>query len=245
MGGLLLPRGRQGQMILPPTASAAVYDPAVLDLTVFLKEFTAAPWEGSDSAGNSGTHDFAELTNPPSAVGGDASFDGTNDQLVGSTTSTYFLVSAYTHVFLVNVTSAIAATPGSPQVDDQIFADSASWIGLRVYNDGGTMKVAGWHYDTGYKTPVAGKALTAGLNMVSTTFNGTTISTDVNLSGAPVTITAANAGGLSGNLVIGRSQSLNYPVMKIREAMASKLVLDSATLGNIKSYFNSEHGLAL
>lgn len=249
-------RGREGGFfpIWALTApDASVYDPAVLPLTLWLRaSFSASPWVGTASAGNSGTHDVTEATNPPTAGSGGtlvnalapAIFDGTNDILVGTTTSTYLSVSAYTHVALIKVSSVIATTPGSPQVDDQVFADQASWAGLRVFDASGTIKASGWHYDTGYKSPT-GLTVGTAWAMVSTTFNGSTISTDVNNSGAPSTVTAANAGGLSGTFTMGRSQSGSFPAFSILELMAAQSVISGANLSNIKSYFNSRYALSI
>lgn len=232
-------------------SSSAVFDPAVLSLTGWWRaSYSASPWVGRASAGNSGTHDLSEATNPPStgtAVNSlvPASFDGTNDILAGTTTSTYLATTQYTHVALVKVSSAIAATGGSPQVDDQIFADQASWVGLRTFDDAGVIKAAGWHWDGAYRT-VAGKTISTAWAMVATTFNGATISTDVNNSGSPSTLgVAADVGGLAGTFTLGRSQTGNFPAMSILELMTAQTVLSAGNLASIKSYFNSRYALSL
>lgn len=98
-----------GLSICQPSLSSGI-NPASQSLTGYWKpSFTASPWVGAASAGASGTRNLAEATNPPSASGGDAVFDGINDRLASTPNITSFVsVSAGTIGVLFFPTAASA-----------------------------------------------------------------------------------------------------------------------------------------
>lgn len=91
---------------------AGGYSPAGLALSGwFAKNYTASPYNGTASAGTSGAKSFTEATNPPSAGGGVATFNGTNQKLTSTALSGYLNSSGWGIHMRVNLTS-VPADPG-------------------------------------------------------------------------------------------------------------------------------------
>jgi hypothetical protein len=114
-----------------------------------------------------------------------------------------------------------------------------------------TSGVKAWHADSGgvrYQTPwftLAGGAWA----MIEVTYNGTTLSIDVNHSGSPQTVSAANINlVVTGTipLIMGANYTAsNCTTESVLVCGVAPSVLTPTNLANIKSAFNSTYGLSL
>ncbi len=143
MGGLLIPRGRQGHRSLP-LGGPGIIDLATLNLNAWWPgPYAASPWEGAASGGSSGTRDLTEATNPPSAsteLNGVASalFDGTNDILNTGLSLANLMTSTVGWGWGVAEVISASGNDGAatPYNNQHILRDAGSYFGLTVRSSG-------------------------------------------------------------------------------------------------------------
>jgi len=106
------------------------FDPASLSATAYLKDFASAPWNGTASAGTSGSHNFIAGTAPTAGASfgshSSARFNGTTQELIGDSITFADLISAsaFTMQFIVEFTSAVA--PVANYLDPSLIGDTAN-----------------------------------------------------------------------------------------------------------------------
>ncbi len=234
--------GRSGK------TGGAVYDPAVLDLTGFQREYAGAPWNGTASVGTSGTHSFTHATTP-ATVGANlnghptADFDGVDDLLVANAIeSTFITANAWSFWCLLYARTVIAA-PGAtaPYATDGLLNDLAGSAFQMGISSAGFQ--AGYYDLSTWNSAIVACA-TGGWHLCQARGDGTKVEARVDSSGW--SNVARNVVNVAGTLQIGKNyNAATFFDGLIADMGVSKLVLNDATFDNIKSYCNSRYALSL
>jgi hypothetical protein len=233
------------------TYSAAVFDPATLPLSLWLKPtYAPSTWNSSASTGASGGRAATSAAAPTAAtalnskVG--AAFNGTTQFLTptGLITSDLFSAGAGSMSILYKANSGLAAASANALGDAGLLQDAgAGYFGLGVNATGVSIRV---------DDNVGGRNLAATAthdgstwNLVQAKWDGTNLKIRVN-SGAWVTGTCGNLGYLASADKIGANYnaSVFFPGT-IEEIITSATALSDANSDNIKSYVNATYGLSL
>jgi hypothetical protein len=145
--------GTAWEWYTPGGGGGGAFDPATMALTAWWRgSYSASPWVGTASAGNSGSEDLTEGTNPPSpgsTVDGyaPASFDGSNDLLANAGPMSGFIGGAWGVWIMFKSGTAFADQgAGSRNLNTQFLASDAgvwnigfSTAGIHVQvTEGGT-----------------------------------------------------------------------------------------------------------
>lgn len=231
------------------------FDPATLSLTGWYRaSYAGSPWTPTASAGSSGSNgNLTEATNAPatgSAVNGltPADFDGTNDMLTGPANTTLYSTTAYSIIQLVYIDAFALADPGAGapyNCPGGLGNHTGDGGPVGGFAGSGASGVWRWgHTDGGGWDSASASVSTGAWTMVAATFDNTNISASVN-AGAPTTQAQGTVVGTAGFGLIGRNYlAAQFSDMKVLEIMTSNTDL-SASLSNIKSYFNARYALSL
>lgn len=262
-----LPIGTDGQVLtvvggLPAWADGGGGAPATFDLTtlpwsiLLLPDYAGSPWVSTASAGTSGSRTFAGVT-PPSAapaVNGHvgARCNGTSQSLKSTDDADVLMsTAAYTIAMLVNLGTPSPSDPddvnlGPYDYDQLIASPGYGKFGIAYTSSG----VRAWHADTGgtfYKTDW--KTCPSGqFAMVAVTYNGTTLSIDVNQSGAPKTIPAGHVHLTTSptiQMLLGLNYFTNFLGMDVMAVCVAPTALSGADLDNVKIAFEDIIGSSL
>jgi hypothetical protein len=235
---------------------AATFNPATLSLTGWWRaSYSASPWTPTASAGASGTNgDLTEGSNAPAAgaaVNGftPADFDGTNDILTSAAANaSLYSTTAYTLVQLVYLDSFALVDPGAaspftcPGGLGNHAGDGGPVGGFAGSGASGVFRFG--HVDAGGWDSAAVSVSTGAWMMVAACFDNSNVMVSLN-AGAQTSKAQGTVVGMAGFGIIGRNYlSAQFADMKVLEVMTSNTNL-SASLTNIRSYFNSRYGLAL
>ncbi len=233
---------------------APAYDPAVLSLTGWWRgSYTASPWVGTASAGNSGggTHNMARISNPASsgtAVNGfnPATFNGSNQQLDNASALSAFITdTAYFYWCLFKAT-ATTGTSGTSLAynNEQLIGDVNGKFGCSIATVAGVDKVVPWHYDaTGSKGDPHAISLSA-WNLICVRYDGTNIRGKLN-SASVATAAAGTVDDVTGTMMMGASFSTPKFTGSILDMGVMASAGTDALFDDIKAYINSRYGLAL
>lgn len=227
-----------------------VFDPGTLNLSVWFRgSYTASPWEGEASAGDSGTRDAAEATNPPSSgtavnTYNPADFDGTNDVLANATAVGTLVPAAgyfWWALFMVDAVGTDFAVPDA-FANQAIWADGGGYIGCALRSTGPA--VMAWQYD-GIGKGAQHTISTGTWNLLCCRYDGTNIKSKLN-SGA----LSSNASGAyditTGQLMLGRNWAgAQFFNGKLLELGMSPEANSDDTMDDVKSYVNSRYNLSL
>lgn len=230
------------------SSAGAVFNPGTQSLTLWLRDsFTASPWVGTASAGNSGSHDFAEATNPPavgSALNGftPPDFDGTNDVLSGAALSTYLSASAFSLWVLFNADAA-AADPGASNHYNSpyLFGDSATYMFLAFDAAGVTARVS----DGSTFPEVTVACATGGWHLAQVQYGSSTLKVRVDGGSWSSAATCAAIGDLTSTARTGLSYSGAAYNGRIAEIGVSNTTIALATFDDVLTYARSRYSLAL
>lgn len=231
---------------------AAVFNPATLALTAWLRSYNNSPWSGTASAGTSGSNNANEGVNPP-AIGATlngfatADFDGTNDILaLSGTIGTYYSTTAYSGWALFRP-DAVDTNSATSYANDGILAagPSAYWS-LTLKSTGDAVMR---HFDSaGREGTVTGVAIGGAWNLITWRFDGSTVRFRLN-SGAytDIVATTLNAAAPADAFTLGRSPPGGTTFLdgRIADFGLSNIDLGTTNLDNIKSYVNSRYALSL
>lgn len=228
-------------------ATSSTFDPGTLTLSGWWRSYAGAPWNGTASAGTSGSNNFTAGGADPTAGTlnslGTATYNGTSQYLASSLDlATLWGASAGTIVALFNVSSAFVDTGAWYNNPQFISSNGTQEIGLG-FSDSGV--VAG-NYDGTNFNRLAAACGTAGWHLASLTWDGVNLRLRVD-SGA-FTTQATNA--ISFTADTAQSGRSSYPTTtfltgQIADMMTATSVLSDANLDNIKSYVNSRYSLSL
>lgn len=229
-------------------ASAAVFDPATLTLTSWLRDYAgSSPWSGTASAGGSGSVTFSGGT-PPSAgtalnSHGTADFNGSTQTLASSVNITSLVSNgAGSLVALFNARTA-AADPGAtaPYNSPAFLVDVGVGDFDFGYNASGVR--GGYYNGTTWNSPVAA-ANTGNWHLAQMRWDGTTLGIRVDGgSWQNVSFTAASLFATPGTM--GQAFGASYFDGRVAEFLTAQSALADATFDNIKSYVNSRYALSL
>lgn len=219
--------------------SAPAFDPATLSLSGYWEApYTGSPWVGLTSAGTSLGKDLAEGTNPPTAVDGEADFDGTNDQLVGAAMSNFITDAAYSGWALVNVDAIATDSTPVPFDNDAIVSDSSSrWF---VYlRSSGLVGLQHQQSTTADRIIVTTTFSTGAKKLVQWRYDGVNIQIRVN-DGAWQSTAAASllTDGMAGAFNVGRNYNAGRLLNGKMHALAtSKVCLTDEQFDNVYSRY--------
>lgn len=246
-----VPAGTEGQVLtmvggVPAWSSGVVFDPSVLNLAVWQRDFGGAPWAGTASAGASGSHSFVVGTAPGvgASLNGHASadFDGTNDVLVLSGLQMVDAISTTAYrIALLFEADTLPAPAGSIFANPGIFADGGGNFGVVVNSAG----IHVYHHDGAYKVASGPAALsTATKYAIDIVYDGANITVSVNgVAGTPVA--AGTLGGIVTECRLGESYS-GFGDLRIWDFMSAQATLAaSMTTAQHKGYINARFGLSL
>lgn len=122
------------------------FDPATLALAGFFVGYTgASPWEGTASAGTSGSEDLTEATDPPANTGPIAEFDATLSQkLTGDALSDFFDADGWGIHLRIYIPSGQPADPGNGNryTLGSILVDSGAYFGVFPHDSGISVECA-------------------------------------------------------------------------------------------------------
>lgn len=208
--------------------------------------FSASPWSGISSAGNSGSRALSEATNPPSAgttLNGYAPADFiTNEKLENATALSSFGSSALSFAALVRVDTFAADDNFGGDVQPRIFGDTGSYFNLCISTSGAKLYVYdGAVKQTAYVALIAGTwTLLMGKwdgNNLYLTKNSVAFGAGV-ASGAPQLAT--------GTLLVG----CNYNATSFLDGAVARLLISPDNWGStefdgIRSSTNARYGLTL
>lgn len=242
------------------TGGAAVFNPATLNLTTWLRaSFASSPWAGVASAGVSGSHSYSEATNPPSVGAAlnslnPADFDGTNDRLArsGVTQDTFVSSTEYTVIVLYNADAAATDAGASAQYSNPALVTGFSSVGI-----GGSFMVAyssaglgAAHYDgSSWLGITSGSAHNGAWTLGQARFSGGFLGVRLN-GGAFVDNAKGSVSGLADGGTSGVRIGANYDASlffdgRIAEVMISATALSDATLNNIRSYISARYAISV
>jgi hypothetical protein len=189
-------------------SAAPAFDPATLALTWWWENYGgASPWEGTASAGTSGSNDLSEATNPAAAGAalngvGTADFDGTNDRFTATGTGgTYVNPATWGAVFVFNA-DALVADAANVYENALLFgANSASVYWGIVLSASG---FRAYQYDGAFKSDVTAAAA-GGWRIGWAKYDGSALYTAVDDGAwsAGTATTAGNFGGLGTAFSVG------------------------------------------
>lgn len=228
------------------------FSPATLSLTGWFKDYPgSAPWTGSASAGNSGSHNLVTRNVDPSAGAtlnghNTADFNGTTQDLNSSVSLSSLIGSSGTIIYLLKTRTA-AAPAGSGYSDVNLLGIHASGSFEFSINSTGPR---GWIFDlaSGFDDNQQTASLNA-FHLVQFRFNTTLSEVRVDSSAwNPVTI---NGGGRdqSNDAIIPHigTDWLNSIYLDgiIPEIIITNSKLTDTDCNNIKGYINTRYALSL
>jgi hypothetical protein len=229
---------------------AGPFDPADLALEGWWQAaYAGGPWEGTASAGGSGSQDL-DATNDPSvglSVNGyaTASFNGTNDHLDGANCSTFMTTTNFSGWALLNV-STIANNDASVTNQDNIVTTSGTgrWgIGLSD-NGAGTVNTTLRIY-TGVNRTVSTSFVTAAWQLVQWRADGSTIEIRVN-DGSWASATGGTIDSLAFALRVGQNAGdSQWLAALMLDIGLSKVKFSDDTFDNILDYCRARYDLDL
>lgn len=241
-------RSRQSIDTSPPPA----FDRASLALSGWWKDFSAAPWAPSASAGSSGSNgNLDEATHPPTAgtpVNGltPAVFNGTNAVLFSDNNAdSFWTVSAYSGWALVyaNSVSSNDLIADEVHTNDPIISSGGAttlW-GVHLMSSG---KVGVYHYD-GTLTGVLTDFVIGQWNLVQWKYDGTDLKLRVNGS-SRVSVARSSITTLARVLEVGFSSANSlFLDGSILELATVATALSDADEDSVLSSIRAEYGLAL
>lgn len=232
-------------------SSAAVFNPATLPLTSWLKLYPgSAPWTGAASAGSSGTNPYTTSGSDPTAgttLNGKATAAFSGAQFLDSTDvdTTMYSASAGSAAFLFNASSLPANIPGAPYEDGNFLTDTNAEVAFGVTTSGlrFTLQTTAFASATITSSSVPS---TGAWHLAQYKWDATTIRVRLD-SGAWST---TSAGGLVSSAAMistfGRGYSgASFFTGLLAEAWTSNTTISDANFDNYKSYVNSLYALAL
>lgn len=213
----------------------AAGDPASLNLDGYWEApFTASPWVAKASAGASGANgDLTEATNPPTASGGDALFNGTDQLLTAANNAdTYLDVASGTIFALVEILSTVPDGGAGLSLFNPwiVGTGGAPYAYMSVSDDGLRCAVN----NGAYREPPA-VAIPAGLHLLVMRWNGTLI--EQGIDGAPTESDTGSPATLAYPLIVGTSYLSTFCNMKLRMLALSKQVFDDATCAGVAAFY--------
>ena len=235
----------------------AIYDPAVLSLSGWWRDYNGAPWIGTASAGTSGdagkSFDTAGVDPTVGSIGlyTYANFSGAGKALLATTLTMedLFTSTEYTQVYLVYMyTLPASAGESTPYSDIPILADTGggAYYGSSLSTSGFT----GYHLDSTVSYKGARVALPTGNTgfwmMLTSRFDGAILKSSANLGTEATQTKLASLGLGPAPVKLGRD-IFNVDTFdgRIAEIITAKTYLSDTDLANIKSYFNGRYTLAL
>jgi hypothetical protein len=237
--------GRGLSICAPQPASAAVFDPATLNLSGWWRaDFAASPWAGTASAGASGGRNLSTPSVDPTTGAAQngktpASFNGTSSLLTTATASSDFLTVGAGTVYVVAYmpTAAVRVGVGT---DPGMLGDGTGNFALG-FSDAG---VEAFIFD-GASKAVTVACSAAAYHLIEMSWSGTNLSLAID-SGARSSVACGNVLSLAAAINVGRNMvSGAYLEMRILDLATSTVQLSDANRASFKSYANSRYGLAL
>lgn len=232
--------GRSGKVL------TSAYDPAVLSLTGWWRDYAASPWVGTASAGASGGRTLTEATNPPAAgaaVNGHApaDFDGSNDKLASALTLGDFISSSHWSMWaLAWVDNAFASGgAGTLYTNPAFFVDTPNaYLTAGFSSDG----MALYHNAAEYAVAQA----TGAWALLQWKYDGTDIKLRVN-AGAWVGTNSTNIPDVTGTMLMGVRYDGGTTFLdgKILDFGVADSLINDATFDDILSYARAQYALAL
>jgi hypothetical protein len=253
----LIPAGGvAGQVLMSDGAGGLVWgdaggglpdvDPATLSLFIYNKpDYAGEPWAGAASVGTSATRSLIAGVEPPpgTIINGHVPVAlGTPNYLVDATTTMTALLSAdWTYVVLVKPDSFGA--DGSGYDEPAFIADTTGYFACVVSASGARV----YWFDSGVKVSAPRVAVSIG-EYVMLAFRKVGGKISVSKNGgaftAGVPVGAINAGAAASTLIFGRNYSGNYIEGDVPEHFFAQSDI-SASLGGIKSFFETKYGITL
>jgi hypothetical protein len=219
-------------------AGAPVYDPSVLDLSAWFRDYVSGAWSGTASAGTSGSralNSAADITTTSLDSRGVASLNGTSSVLADTadTLDNYIAAGAYTASLLVRPKDPKTAA-GAIYANECLAAENGANWGIAWSASG----VALFHYDGVAWRETAWVACSANSwHQVDAKFDGSDLRIRVDGGSWSSPASAGNVAGISSLTIrFGRNYASNFTEMDLAEAKLSKLALSDSELGDIYAY---------
>lgn len=241
------------------TSLGTSFNPATVAWTGWMRaSYSGSPWAGTASTGTSGSHSFAESTNPPTtgtAVNGftPAHFNGTNSTLSDQAnfSNVYLSASAYS-VFMLVKASGAAAPAANVYDNPQLFGTSRQTLGIATMGIAwSTSGVNAWHETVSGSTWVqtGWVAMSASAwHLVTVTYNGSNLVLGVdNVTSS--TIAAGNIVSADLNQCLtflgDNYNHAHFAAMDVLEVFVAQSS-QSSIIGNLKTgYINPRYALSL
>lgn len=227
----------------------AVFDPATEDPALWLRgSYGGSPWEGTDSAGTSGTHDFTEAMTPPDVgdeVNGFSPADFSDSKLGNaSAQDTFISATAYTLMCLFYArTAATDPGAGSPFAMPAFLTGTSGGVGA-VFQFGFTAAgVRAGHYD-GTWDSVAAEASVGAWHLAFARFNGTLLEVGVDGGALASVARGSVVGATDGGNRIGQNYdgSAKYDGL-IMELIGFRSAKSNAVRAGFRQYCRARYGV--
>lgn len=223
------------------------FNPATLSLTGWWRgSFASSPWNGTASAGSSGTRTLTEATNPPdpgTLLNGFAPADfSSSDRLGGLAISNYFTTAAGSALILYRADTS-AAPAADPINDPALIGQSGSQQVQIAHNSTGPVVSV---HDSASQKRIQLTAATGSWHLVQMRWNGTNMQGRVDSNSWSTSAATAGPSPLTTVLRVGA----NYNLTKFFDGQIMSIIfddttLDDATFDNIKSSLNTRYALSL
>jgi len=240
---------------VPTNAAPAVFDPATLALTSWVRTaYAGAPWTGVASAGSSGSRNLATIGADPTAGANlngraTASFDGAASALQHQAANNVLFsasAGAFAALFKANTAPTASASDyangnllGDPMNAETIFGYTSHGCGLCMYTGG--------FVTLDNRDSANLSASTGAWHLYQVHWNGTTVRARVDSNPWVSKALGALSFLTPSNPCVGKG----YPPVGIffdgliAETLTAAVNLSDSDFDNIKSYVNSRHGLSL
>lgn len=208
-------------------------------------------WKADESAGASYANgSLTEATNPPiratSPLGNTfpAEFDGTNDQLVGSTATTTFFTATGSAVWaLFYIISAATDSGAGTRYNNP---------GVIAHNGGGTIfnisvstaGVAVNMYDAAWKE-INFACAVGSWHLMQVTHDGTDLKARLDLAGSFTTTPCGTVGWDAASLVMGRNYSATFANIRVAEVGCSAGAFGTGDFDEIVKYVHTHYDILL
>lgn len=167
------------------------------------------------------------------------SFDGTDDNIVGSTALSVLMSNSTGYIICSFVLDAVSTNAANIYDNDAVFSDTGNFIGVFLKNNAGTVTLAGYNWDGNADSPAAHSVTIGTAYVVEWRHEGGTFYTRVN-KGTWNSVASGNTSTVTGGIVLGAEISgggQNFTDMKIVDFATLSAVPDDTTKDMLATNF--------